>query len=150
FVFVASVFLNSTALAQDWKPIQTVDSSVNQKLFKLYKSYAEVPAQNIITPTVEEADFSTSQVYGNSFGIFDKTLQKFIPYFLVSNNQTDYSNVTAKDNNLEKMDMLFDGKYSTMHDFYLTNQDKSSVQISVDFGKDIKSNSLNLVLDNYV
>ncbi len=134
-----------------WVVDQNTTAS-NAEIIKSYRNYSTVSTPNIVVPTVVEADFSLNDVYSNLFGVYNETTQRFIPSKLMNMEQLSTSvSSSVETTKSVNTSSLFDGNPLTTIDFYLdNNQNKGLANINVSFSSIVKSNSLTLILDNYV
>jgi len=151
FVIILS-FQSAQAVVKDWQPVSMPAASTNEEIIRSYKNYIKIPPQNIVVPTGLEVPIDTNQIYSDYFGIYNETQKKFVPQLLLNNSDEYLSGIKAIDNSTnEDLDSLFDGRYSTMKDFYLNKgEDKSLAKISIYYSKQIKSDSLSISFDSYV
>lgn len=118
-----------------------------------YRKYADISTPKIVTPTVLEIPISNDLSFErNSFSVFDETNKKFQPsIFLKKTTEASvsifinsYGNVTLG------LNKLTDSSDATYIDIPIVNDGLNTVQITILSDEAITSDTLSIILDNYV
>ncbi|MCG2689940.1 thrombospondin type 3 repeat-containing protein [Candidatus Parcubacteria bacterium] len=116
-----------------------------------YRSYKDIESPLIKVPTVIDVPFSFDEILIErlDFAIFDKTENRFEPYFL--KQELVASPIFASTNPfVSSAGLMVDNNASTFADFYLPENGSGSVQINLTSKEEVTASAITLLLDNYV
>lgn len=126
-------------------------ANANSGLFQRYKNSIAVPVQNLMVPTVLQADFSVSEIEQDSFAVYDQSSSRFLPYLFIDGGSQ--SNVpSAMDmKTWSNISTLVDGNSQTRSEFTLYDPNSKNIAaVELIFPTAINSNALTIILDAYV
>jgi len=129
---------------------QTPSNEFISYVISAYRLYKDLNI-GINTPKVIEIPFNYDFIERFDFAVFDRTANKFEPYFLKQEtliNEVPIS-ISSNPNNRDAIFMK-DNNFQTYADFPLPKNSQGSVQIILSSEKPITSSKLTILLDNYV
>lgn len=150
-LFLVVVSASSIVSAQDWQPTKPVSQNANTEIMKAYQNYSKIPPVKIVVPTIVQADFDASAVFGDNYAVYNETQSQFVPSISVSENRASpYITTILNSANGQVYSNLFDNNPQTKQDFYLNSNGQNTVGFSILFSNPIRTNSFTMSLDKNV
>ena len=150
-LILVGVSYGGLVYAQDWQPTKPVSQNANTEIMKAYQNYAKIPSVKIVVPTIVQADFDASAVFGDSYAVYNETQSQFVPSISVSENRASpYITTILNSATGQVYSNLFDNNPQTKQDFYINSNGQNSVGFSILFSSPVRTNSFTMSLDNNV
>jgi len=147
-----AAFFSVSFIAKALNP-KDVSNVIPDGIISSYKELGDVSIPKIVVPTVVEASLNNVNLERFDFAVYDKTTSTFEPHlFLTKTNTTPVSvSVYSQLNKtISVSDSLSDSNESTYVDIPLISEGYNTAEIRLDSKDEITSDSLTLLLDNYV
>jgi len=140
------------AFGQDWQVVSRINHyNENPSLISKYKNSASVSPGSMVVPTVVEVDLNNVELYSDNFGVYNKTVDLFIPYYVVGGAQApENPSYATNQTSGVLIPTIVDKNIFTDFQFDVTNGQVKKATLEIRYERPIRSNSLTMNLGDYV